>query len=37
MFSAGYKKREECLDAGASNFLEKPVEMKALLNMIGLL
>jgi DNA-binding response OmpR family regulator len=35
MFSAYDKKREECMEAGASNFLEKPFEMKALLEMIA--
>jgi len=31
MFSAYYKKRDECLDAGADEFIEKPFEMLALL------
>lgn len=34
MFSAYYKKREECLNAGASEFMEKPFEMNALLSTI---
>jgi len=34
MFSAYYKKREECLDAGANEFIEKPFEMLALLQTI---
>jgi DNA-binding response OmpR family regulator len=36
MFSAYYKKREECLNAGASEFIEKPFEMNTLLSMIRL-
>jgi len=34
MFSAYYKKKEECLNAGASEFIEKPFEMNALLSTI---
>jgi DNA-binding response OmpR family regulator len=37
MFSAYYKKKDECMQAGANNFLEKPFEMKALLQMIDTL
>ena len=36
MFSAYYKKKEECLNAGASEFIEKPFEMNALLSTIRL-
>ncbi|MEO5592909.1 MAG: response regulator [Chitinophagaceae bacterium] len=34
MFSAYYKKRDECMSAGADEFIEKPFEMNALLNAI---
>ena len=34
MFSAYYKKREECMNAGADEFMEKPFEMNALLDTI---
>jgi len=34
MFSAYYKKRNECLEAGADDFIEKPFEMNALLQTI---
>jgi len=34
MFSAYYKKRGECLDAGADEFIEKPFEMNVLLQTI---
>jgi DNA-binding response OmpR family regulator len=34
MFSAYYKRREECMSAGASEFIEKPFEMNALLSAI---
>ena len=34
MFSAYYKKKEECLGAGADEFIEKPFEMHALLETI---
>ena len=34
MFSAYYKKRDECISAGADEFIEKPFEMNALLNTI---
>ena len=34
MFSAYYKKREECMNAGANEFIEKPFEMNSLLNTI---
>lgn len=37
MISAYYRKREECLKAGANNFLEKPFEFKTLLTMIDTL
>jgi len=35
MFSAYYKRKEECMEAGANNFLEKPFQMKILLEMIA--
>src|SRR5450432_4043887 len=35
MFSAYYKKKEDCLEAGANNFLEKPFQMKLFLEMIA--
>jgi DNA-binding response OmpR family regulator len=31
MFSAYYKKREECMNAGADDFIQKPFEMNELL------
>ena len=31
MFSAYYKKKEECMNAGADEFIEKPFEMNTLL------
>lgn len=34
MFSAYYKKRTECMDAGADEFIEKPFEMNVLLQTI---
>jgi two-component system, OmpR family, phosphate regulon response regulator PhoB len=34
MFSANYKKNDECRAAGANAFLEKPFEMKLLLETI---
>lgn len=34
MFSAYYKKRNECMEAGADEFMEKPFEMKVLLDTI---
>ena len=34
MFSAYYKKREECMTAGANEFMEKPFEMHDLLSTI---
>ncbi len=34
MFSAYYKKKEECLKAGADEFIEKPFEMNDLLKTI---
>ena len=34
MFSAYYKKREECMNAGANEFIEKPFEMNLLLTTI---
>lgn len=34
MFSAYYKKRDACIDAGADEFIEKPFEMHALLETI---
>ena len=34
MFSAYYKRREECMEAGADEFIEKPFEMHALLDTI---
>lgn len=37
MFSAYCRKREECLNAGASEFIEKPFQMNELLSAIRLL
>lgn len=34
MFSAYYKIREECINAGASEFIEKPFDMNTLLQTI---
>ena len=34
MFSAYYKKREECMNAGANDFIQKPFEMNELLTTI---
>ena len=34
MFSAYYKKKEECFHAGADEFIEKPFEMSVLLSTI---
>ena len=34
MFSAYYKKRTECMAAGADEFIEKPFQMQALLETI---
>jgi DNA-binding response OmpR family regulator len=34
MFSAYYKKREECMNAGANDFIQKPFEINELLNTI---
>ncbi|MFT3934284.1 MAG: response regulator [Chitinophagaceae bacterium] len=34
MFSAYYKMREECMNAGANEFIEKPFEMNDLLQTI---
>jgi two-component system alkaline phosphatase synthesis response regulator PhoP len=34
MFSAYYKKREECMNAGANDFIQKPFEMNDLITTI---
>ena len=36
MFSAYYKIKDQCLDAGADGFIEKPFEIQALLSVIRL-
>jgi len=35
IFSAYYKKREECLESGADDFIEKPFDMKSLLSKLA--